>query len=476
MVKGITQLRSYNEDSHRLLERIPFDKQQEFLTTCFSGNYDYINYGGSVRGGKSIALMFLLDQINLKFGDQYPRYAMIREDRPQFTSQTMPKFWEVFDQEEIEQMPTSHNGYICKFKGGLEIIFFAENFDSQFKYLEDFKGLEVDGFLFEEISGIHKKTWQKSFERVGTWKMKERQKSLDNGIEIPPRIIASTCNPSPNWIKKEIYDKWITGTLPERFSYLPSSVYDNPNISEDWIENKKEVMSSQDFEMFVNGDWNIIDNENPFYPLFLSAHSSLVRRNRLEINPNEFVWLSFDFNYDPCTCIIAQLIDDFGLYIYDTVQVTGGTEALCDVLISDYNILDYADKMGLRVTGDNSGYSRNSRGGINDFDRILDKFMISANHLRRYKSGHSHFEWIFDMTHEVMRTIPMGFNKDGNTVLIDDLKKAVRTKDKKKYKNRDNGHLHDASDAFDYLIGAMFENGYRGVRRWKEKYEYLTES
>lgn len=469
---GIISEKNYE----KLLERIPFPKQEEFLKACFSGEYDFLTYGGSVRGGKSIGLMLLLNLINNMFGDQYPRYAIIREDRPQFTTQTMPKFWEVFDKGELIQEPSSYNGFIAKFKKGLEVIFFAEGFDANFKYLEDFKGLEVDGFLFEEISGIHIKTWRKAFERVGSWKMRERQARLDKGLSIPPRIIAATCNPSPNWVKKEVYDKWASGDLPERFLYIPSTVYDNPNVSEDWIQNKRDTMLPSEFQMFINGDWNIVDNENPFYHVFFNKSSLIIHKKRREINRDYEVWVSFDFNYDPCTAKISQLIDGWGYYLYDTVQVKGGTEALCDVLIEDYGLMYFADRGMLEIAGDDNGWDNKSSGKF-DYQIIADKFNLNINNFHRYSKAAKRFKYRYKLVNYFMDKIPFGMNEEGNEPMIHDLRTAIKLNDHKmtKYKNRDKGHPQDAGDALDYDIIVKFPDGKLSVDKWREEYDYLNQ-
>ncbi|MEK0371117.1 MAG: phage terminase large subunit, partial [Nitrosopumilus sp.] len=135
---------------------------------------------------------------------------------------------------------THHNGSVILFKG--------ENY-SRDKELDWMKGLEVNGFLFEEINECQETTLNKAFERAGSW-------IIPNLKKQPKPIILATCNPSNGWIKERVYDKWKNGTLPETYCYIPAKITDNPHLPEEYIESLKNL-PKYEYMVFVQGNWDV---------------------------------------------------------------------------------------------------------------------------------------------------------------------------------------------------------------------------
>ena len=108
------------------------------------------------------------------------------------------------------------------------------------KELNRFKGLECNGFLLEEINELHQQTFYKCIERAGSH-------IIPNG---PKPIILATCNPTNNWVKELVYDHWKEGTLPPNWMYIPSKIFDNPFIPQDYLESLKS-MPRYEYQVFV---------------------------------------------------------------------------------------------------------------------------------------------------------------------------------------------------------------------------------
>ena len=441
----------------------PFPKQLEFINACYDPENFFILYGGAIRGGKSMGLMALIQEIKDEFSDA--RYVIMREDRPQITKNLMPKLFEAFDKSEFSQLPNDKNGYIAKFKSGMELIFWGENYDSKLKYLEDFKGLEVDGVLIDEISGIHEETYEKCFERIGTWKMRERQQDINNGKSIPPRIIAATCNPTQGYIKRKIYDRWKKETLPKGMKYIPSSVYDNPYVSEDWIENKRATMTPHKFQMMVNGDWEVNDNLNPFF--FYVREESL--RGDLQIWEDEALIFSFDFNIDSCAATVSQMKKTYGQRILGGHLVYGGIRELCKALkLESFGYFPHTDR--ILVTGDPSGKSGNAAAGINksgqkinSFKIIQEEFDIMPHQIIGFPRILLNHELSRDLCNDIFYKIPVEFDEEFAIELWHEIMKAKpRTNEKgdfvELYKNRSNGFEMDLVDSFRYNQAFTFKS------------------
>jgi len=216
------------------------------------------------------------------------------------------------------------------------------------------------------------------------------------------------------------------------------------------------------------GQWGEIRNNDPFF-----NHVNRIRWQNHDVSDIDDLWASFDFNFSPTTVIFAQKIYGYGLVILDTVQKNGGTENLC------YDTKDVIYNHGGRklVTGDFSGNQRSSVGGIRagqevtDYLHVLNVWNLTDGNLIDTKRVNPMFHLSRDLCNQVMYKIPIYFNDTpGNRALYDDLYKAqvIKTSTDRiaLYKNRDAGYGMDMTDAFRYLINAMFPDLNRDVERF----------
>jgi hypothetical protein len=280
-------------------------KQEEAIELVRTEKYNFILYGGAIRGGKTIwGLTTLLILCEL-----FPnsRWAVIRENSERLRKTTVPSFQKLESCGKLRQSPyeyTHHNGSV--------ILFIGENYDRD-KELDAFKGLEVNGFLFEEINECQEQTLDKAFERAGTWIIK------DTDIQPKP-IILATCNPSHGWIKERIYDKWVNGTLPEAWAYVPAKITDNPYLPKEYIENLKNLPKYA-YAVFVDGNWDIqLKTGGEFLKSFeLDQHVKPVK-----VDINNVIHISIDSNVLPYIAISAWQIEkeqQVNFTKYNCVQV-----------------------------------------------------------------------------------------------------------------------------------------------------------
>ncbi len=430
----------------------------EFVRAVLSRQFEFILYGGSIRGGKTWALLGLFVLLCRMFPGS--RWAIIRETLPMIKLSVLPEFYKVCPAKFIKQKPTEHNVWTCTMTNGSQIIFMQENFDSGLKYLEKFKGLEIDGAGFEEISGISEETFDKVMERIGTWMMGKRQADKRAGKPTPPSFIAATCNPTHKWLKGRVYEKWADGTLQDNFKYIPSSVYDNPYIEEDWIESKRRSMTPLKFKMFVDGDWNINLNKKPFFLYF--DREKHVTKETLTINNIFPLVLSFDFNSYPCTCVVLQYIPGYGVYFYETIQVDQGTQGIINSgKLERYRTGPYL----LNIVGDRSGHSHSSQADIleggemnTDYLKLQNYFNVPVDEETRKQNGlHT---WSRGVMSQLFWTMPVFVQESTNAPLINDFETGqVVEKTGKLFKDRNKGHGQDAGDAARYGIHHLFPKG-----------------
>jgi hypothetical protein len=318
-------------------------KQCEAMDAIASEKYTFILFGGAMGGGKTFwGLSALLIMCKL-----FPksRWCVVREDMEKIRSTTIPSFRKLNPPGRLFESPFHY-----VHPNGSEILFKGENFNND-KDLQWLRGLEVCGFLFEEINECSIDTFQTAFGRIGRWECNPR----------PKPMILATCNPSKNWVKKEVYDKYIAGTLPDKWLYIPSRVTDNPYLTPEYLEATKNFPPHK-YKQFVEGDWEVdVPVNNPFLDDFIeNQHVSPVP---LKPNVHLPLILSIDFNLNPFCAIFAQEYKSETFVLEEISIENGNISKMCDA-ISKYMLDNGFTKAKLRVTGDAMG----NRGEISQRD------------------------------------------------------------------------------------------------------------
>jgi hypothetical protein len=297
--------------------------------------------------------------------------VIIRKSLPDLKRTTFPSFTGLLD-DGLDQKIRSWNRdtNVVTFNNGSELIFMAESFDDD-KELNRFRGLEVNGAGLDEVNELQELTFYKVQERIGSWNKAKGK---------PPIVCLATCNPSNNWVKTIIYEKYRSNTLPERWSYIPSKITDNPYIPEEYLESLKELPPIQ-YQRFVEGDWDIADDvANPFlYEWQDDKHID----DSIQLNSNLPVYVSVDFNINPLCALVIQQIGR-GAVVVDEIKIDkGSVDAFCDAVLA-LNV-----PMGLiRITGDAMGkggtvQQRDNSSAYTQIKRRLgltdSQFLIPAN-------------------------------------------------------------------------------------------------
>ena len=338
-----------------------FPKQNEAFQLLWDfkedsqGNHIFTNtfllYGGAIRGGKTVWGISCL----LFFCRVFPgsKWIIVRDSISTIQNTTLPTFNQILPPEYQLQRPTSHNKWVCKISNGegkeySTIQFFGENYEKD-KDLNRWRGLECNGFLLEEVNEININSFYKAFERSGSWKMSKRWRLNDELTQVNPRIVIATCNPAENWIKDVVYTPWKAEKLPEDWAYIPALPTDNPNNTFEWIEEKQRILPPYLFAKFLQGDWDVSENDRPFFTEYDEAkHVS----DEPYFVPNVPVWASFDFNIEPPTCTIGQTGKGFGWILDEVMVEVGSLYDLCNEIKHRYpNLIEV-------ITGDSSGKNR----------------------------------------------------------------------------------------------------------------------
>ncbi len=391
----------------------PHPKQEQFIEAIFSDKYSFLAYGGAMGGGKSycgIAAILMLCRF-------YPdsKWCIIRESLPTLKRTTLPTFKKILPTNFLQSF--NQTDQIATFKNGSQIMFMSEDYTSD-KDFDRFKGLEVNGFLLEQIEELQRDLLDVCIIRAGR----------HNIPNMPKPLILATLNPSQNWVKEAIYDRHVKGTLPDDWFYLPATIFDNPILSQD-NEYMSRLKNLDDitYRRHIDGDWSAFASENPF----AYAFSEQKHVGKCEYNSKHEVNISFDFNVSPITALASQNYDGHKYFIQEFRIKDSDIYELCDRIIAKFPFALF------RITGDATGQARQaiSRGNITYYQVIKQKLNLTDLQMKQPRINPA-----VDDTRVLMNSMfqnyPITIDADNCPHLIFDLKYVEVDKEGKILKDR----------------------------------------
>jgi len=201
---------------------------------------------------------------------------------------------------------------------------------------------------------------------------------------------------------------------------------------------------------------------------FFYSRQSIVTMD-VDVFPLEPLWLSFDFNVNPCTMIMSQKIDRHralggGIYFHDELQVQGTTRELCEIFKgTEY----YNHPAGLLITGDASGKSMDTTADVlhNNYDIIENILGITPGQFINTRGSNAMHEWSRNVCNTAFHNQFVTFSSRLE-VLPQEVKKATPDSRGKLKKDRDKYQM-DAVDAMRYQFNAWFPKGVPDIREYK---------
>lgn len=428
--------------------------QDKAMCAISSEKYSFILFGGAMGGGKTFWGLSAL----LIMCEVFPRsrWCVIREDLEKIRTTTIPSFGKLRASGKLRTNP-----YEYRHPNGSVILFKGENYAGD-KELLWMRGLEVNGFLFEEINECKQDSLDIAFSRAGRWECLPR----------PAPIILATCNPSNNWVKNVIYDRHINKTLPESWLYLPSKITDNPYLTDAYKENLKN-MPRYKYEVLVEGNWDIqLKTGGEFYKCFeLELHVGSCKYDQLLP-----LHISWDENVNPFLPVGVFQIE--GKAVRQVAEIAGvNPNNTLKAVCNEFKRLYPAHESGLFVYGDATSQKADVKleKGHNFFRLIMEELRQYRPSLRVSKSNPS-----VSMRGNFINTI-LESNFDGISFLIDEsCKKSINdfiltkeaadgTKNKEmetdsltKVRYQKTGHFTDLTD---YLLCYAFADSFARYQR-----------
>lgn len=314
--------------------------------------------------GKTIVCLISLILLSRAFPKS--KWCVIRESVPTLKRTTLESFKKIVPQNFVADY--NQQDQIYTFANDSQIMFMAENYQDD-KEFDRFKGLEVNGFLLEQIEELQPGLLDVCYVRAG-------RHIID---KMPRPMILANLNPTLLWPKEKIYDRYTSGTLPPDWYYEPAKISDNPVLYNDvlYMQNLTAHLDSITKARLIDGDWTAFAVNKPY--LYGFNYSKHVIPD-YEPNPHLPILVSHDFNIDPMTATVSQSLSLLESVTFDEIKVgSGSVEEICEVVKSRYSPWDgYID-----VTGDATGRNREKvrRGNINAYKVIKEELGINDQNL-----------------------------------------------------------------------------------------------
>lgn len=316
-----------------------------------------IAYGGGMRSGKTYGMLAMLTVLCRAYPGS--RWVVVTETYGYAKNNTFKELLKIVGS--FRQWTINHSELSATYENGSAIEMRSED-HTTYPTQTNFDGLSCSGMLLEECQNLSLAMFEKARQRIGSLRLKKEPKPL----------LFMTFNPCSNWVKKTVYEPWVKNVLPEDMLFINALPADNPTNTREQMESWK-MGDPREYRRYVEGDWSDMDADSRW------AHAFDRGRHLGEtaLDTSLDVLLSFDFNRNPMSCVVAQH-DEIAhqLRVIEAIKLPNS-----DI----YKICDYIKKnypgQFFRVTGDASG--RNSSAlvadGLNYYVVIKERLDLSRS-------------------------------------------------------------------------------------------------
>lgn len=321
-----------------------FEDQNIFIDNALSLKYKYLCYAGSVRAGKTSAILVLLIILCRAFPGS--KWYVVRKDVPTLKRTTIPTFNIVCPPKFLKNFNRSE--LIADFYNGSRLIFMGEN-ASEDPDLNRFKGLEANGFFLSQAEELRKLTFETCKMRSGQWKLPEWRKNPD---KMPPSLILLDANPAQNWVKSLFYTPWRSKSLPENYYFQQADIFKNPHLDQNYLEGLKDLPIEL-YDRFVKNNWEAVEDLNQLVPWEYIHQCYKTFEDRFNENTN--IYLGADVGHLGQDKTVIYLLRGFNIYkrlAYDKTRTTDVAEII-EKLILEFNIR--ADHITVDAVGIGAG-------------------------------------------------------------------------------------------------------------------------
>lgn len=252
-------------------------------------------------------------------------------------------------------------GVHYKWNASEEKITFANGSEVMFRHLQDpnkIKSLNLGFIEIEEMSDTLESTFKMLISRL---RQKVKPEWKEKGFKY--RLFGHT---NPEQSKGWIYKYFVEQKQPY-FRLIQAPTTQNKFLSKEYVESMRDLYDEQYYRINVLGE-------------FGDYTSGLVVKNFTSDNIADLhyqadlpLYLTWDFNVDPMSCICAHIVDDTVFYFDEFILENATTEQTINEVIKRYP----NHKSRIIINGDASGDNRSSQSEWSNY-------VIIRNALKRH--------------------------------------------------------------------------------------------
>jgi len=265
----------------------------------------------------------------------------------------------------------------------------------------------VNGSQWDYIAGDEERDWRHFEEAMGKIRARLRGK-LFNKLGLKNKYLGATTPPDNPLYHIKLKDSQETN--PNIRLVTATSYMNAHNLPDDYIKSLEDTYDPMTFRREVMGELIIAKGSQWLYCLDEELH--VVKD--IPVNPKEQVYLSFDFNVSPLTCIAFQHVTNYKLppNQYNRTQIRAIQEFR--LINSDVTAMAMSIKKWLRnnfgsdntdrlvITGDASGNNRTSISvGESNWNRLVGDLGVHPSQLRILTENPSHTDSL-QLTNSIM--------------------------------------------------------------------------
>lgn len=327
--------------------------QKEFLLNVGKYPRDIALYQGGYGSGKT----FCGSLLGILFCLKYPgvtglvgaqTYTLLRDT-------TLKQYFEHLDNMGFVE------GYHYDYQKSEEILKFKNGSEILFRHLQEpnkLKSLNLAFVELEEMSDTPESTFKMLISRLRQTIKPEWKK---NGFKY--RLFGHT-NPesSKGWIYKYFVEE-----KPDNYRLIQAPTTQNKFLEPDYVESMKELYDEEYYRINVLGEFG------DYTSGLIVKNFSNENIKELHYQPDLPLHLTFDFNVDPMSCILAHVTGGKVFYFDEFILENTTTQGTMDEVLKKYP----AHKTDIIINGDASGDNRSTQSEVSNY-------VIIRNALKRH--------------------------------------------------------------------------------------------
>lgn len=243
-----------------------------------------------------------------------------------------------------------------------------------------------------------------------------------------------------HWIKTKIVD---SEAFQDKLTVIKTTIEDNKFATEEdyaVLDLYKDIGETNQWRIYRNAEWGEEEAETPFARAFDgNKHVGEVTHD-----PQLETLISFDFNKEPLTCVVAQKPEFMKINFIENIFVNNeDIDELCDIIISKY------PHALLMVTGDQTGETSTAiKKGLTYYRKIKENLGLTDGAVKL--PGKNPLHRISRMeTNLIFSKCDVMFDKDRCEETIYDLEHVEYDTQKLKIVKEDRSKLDQKSDFLD---------------------------